>query len=129
VNGLYPPLDHLDDDPMEAAKAAGVRLTSAEADALREAARFRRGRRRLHTEQLARLADALPLPQIHLPFLFTTDLRPAEVDVLAAAMASEIGGLDSVAADPTSRATEGKGASRGRPSPAVPDDPAEATGS
>jgi anion-transporting ArsA/GET3 family ATPase len=130
VNGLYPPLDHLDDDPMEAALAAGVRLTSAEADALRDAARFRRRRQRLHTEQLGRLADALPLPQIHLPFLFTTDLGPAEVDVLAAAMASEIGKLDSETSGASGLGTEGKRGSRARPeTPAVPRDPSEATGS
>jgi anion-transporting ArsA/GET3 family ATPase len=94
VNGLYPRLDYLDTDPLVAAEAAGVRLTASEATSLWEAADFRRRRRQLHTEQLRRLGDALPLPQLHLPFLFTTDLGPAEVDVLAAAMASAVEGLE-----------------------------------
>ena len=94
VNGLYPALEYLEDDPMAAAKAAGVRLTSAEADSLRAAAVFRLQRRQLHTEQLRRLSDALPLAQLHLPFLFTTDLGPAEVDLLAGTLAVEIGKLE-----------------------------------
>ena len=93
VNGLYPKLAHLDDDPMAAAAAAGVRLTRSEAGALRAAAEFRARRRALHEEQLRRLAEALPLPQIHLPFLFTTDLGLPEVDTLAAAMAAGIAAL------------------------------------
>ena len=37
----------------------------------------------LQAEQVARLADTLPLPQLSLPFLFESDLGPAQVDVLA----------------------------------------------
>jgi hypothetical protein len=54
---------------------------------LRAAARFRVDRAALQAEQLERLADALPLAQLHLPFLFTTELGLAEVDTLAAALA------------------------------------------
>jgi anion-transporting ArsA/GET3 family ATPase len=89
VNGLYPSLP-LTEDPAAAATAAGVRLTSAELDALRTAAAFRRDRQRLQEEQVRRLADALPLPQLHLPFLFTTDVGPADVDELAGMLAIEI---------------------------------------
>jgi anion-transporting ArsA/GET3 family ATPase len=92
VNGLYPPMD-LEFDPVEAARQAGVLITAAEAGALARAADFRRERQRLHTEQVRRLADALPLPQLHLPFLFTTELGPAEVDHLADSLAGEIRGL------------------------------------
>jgi anion-transporting ArsA/GET3 family ATPase len=91
VNGLYPPLE-LDVDPAEAAKQAGVRLTPAELDALGRAARFRRERQRLQAEQVQRLAEALPLPQLHLPFLFTTEIGPAQIDHLANALAEEIRG-------------------------------------
>jgi anion-transporting ArsA/GET3 family ATPase len=94
VNGLYPPVEYLDTDPLAAAEAAGVKLTASEVTSLREAAVFRAHRRKLHTEQLRRLGDALPLPQLHLPFLFTTDLGPAEVDVLAGAMARAVGDLE-----------------------------------
>src|SRR5204863_6154070 len=44
VNGLYPSLAGLDIDPIEAAAEAGVKLESAQADALRRAADFRRKR-------------------------------------------------------------------------------------
>jgi anion-transporting ArsA/GET3 family ATPase len=114
VNGLDPPLPHLDEDPCDAASAAGVRLTSAEADALRSAAAFRTHRRALHEEQLRRLADALPLAQIHLPFLFTTDLGPAEVDTLAAAMAAGVARLD-----PAGVAAGGDPPAAARDAPAV----------
>jgi anion-transporting ArsA/GET3 family ATPase len=90
VNGLYPS-SSLAPDPSSAAEAAGVRLTRSELDALKAAADFREHRRGLQEEQLSRLAQALPLPQLHLPFLFTTDVGPAEVDVLAAVLAREIG--------------------------------------
>jgi anion-transporting ArsA/GET3 family ATPase len=90
VNGLYPPVDGLDADPAVAAEEAGVFLRPGEADALREAAEFRRGRMALQAEQCKRLADALPLPQLALPFLFTTELGPAEVDTLAKALADSV---------------------------------------
>jgi anion-transporting ArsA/GET3 family ATPase len=101
VNGLYPS-SSLPPDPSSAAEAAGVRLTRGEVDALKAAADFRQHRRGLQEEQLGRLAQALPLPQLHLPFLFTTDVGPAEVDTLAAVLASEIGRLP----EPASAAQE-----------------------
>ena len=42
---------------------------------------------------MARLAEALPLPQLHLPFLFTTEVGPAEIDVLAHALAASVRAL------------------------------------
>jgi anion-transporting ArsA/GET3 family ATPase len=83
VNGLYPEVDGLDADPVAAAAAAGVGLRPGEAEALTEVADFRRQRMALQHEQMARLGDQLPLPQLHLPFLFTAAIGPAEVDVLA----------------------------------------------
>ncbi|HMC51607.1 MAG TPA: hypothetical protein VKI64_02520, partial [Acidimicrobiales bacterium] len=44
-------------------------------------------RQQLQAEQLARLAAALPLAQVHLPYLFTPEVGPVEIDVLAAALA------------------------------------------
>ena len=71
-----------------------MRLSTGQMDALRRAADFRRERQRLQAEQVKRLADALPLPQLHLPFLFTTELGPSEVDILSAGCwPSEIGRL------------------------------------
>ena len=93
VNGLYGQLPGLDVDPAEAAEAAGVYLRPHEADALREAAAFRRQRQALQADQAERLAKALPLPQLPLPVLFTNEIGPAEVDVLADALAEGIAPL------------------------------------
>ncbi|MGQ0519953.1 MAG: ArsA family ATPase [Actinomycetota bacterium] len=93
VNGLYPPANGLDVDPEAEAARAGVHLRSGEAEALVAAARFRADRIALQTEQAERLAKALPLPQLGLPFLFTTEIGPAEVDVLAGALARAVEGL------------------------------------
>ena len=86
VNGLYPHLDGLDVDPVAAAEAAGTTLRDGEAGALKEAAEFRRRRTALQEEQLARLAERLPLPQLRLPFLFKADLGPDDLTVLARAL-------------------------------------------
>jgi anion-transporting ArsA/GET3 family ATPase len=97
VNGVYPELAGLEVDPEDAAAGAGVMLRPGEADALRDASRFRLGREALQREQLGRLASALPLPQLRLPFLFEADLGVEEVDVLARALADEVTTLDVIA--------------------------------
>ncbi len=86
VNGVYPVLGDLDVDPGEAAASGDTTLRSGEAEALAAAAAFRSARQTLQAEQLARLADLLPHPQLHLPFLFEADLGPSHVDVLAGAL-------------------------------------------
>jgi hypothetical protein len=93
VNGLYPVLEGLDADPEAVAAAAGVTLLGGEAEVLRRAADFRGRRQDLQREQLGRLAAALPLPQLHLPSLFTVDLGPGDIDRLAASLAAAIGTL------------------------------------
>jgi anion-transporting ArsA/GET3 family ATPase len=90
VNGLYRPLPGLDRDPDDAAKEAGAFLHPGEAHALRAAADFRLKRSALQHEQLARLAEQLPLPQICLPYVFSADLGPEHVDELAAAITAGI---------------------------------------
>jgi anion-transporting ArsA/GET3 family ATPase len=70
VNGLYPSLEGLDRDPAELAAMAA-------------AAAFRRERARLHTDQVARLAALLPLPQLAIPYMFATDLGPRELEAMA----------------------------------------------
>jgi anion-transporting ArsA/GET3 family ATPase len=89
VNALYPVLDGLDFDP----EMAGIRLAPGEADALRRAATFRRRRQELQADQVARLAEALPLPQLRLPFVFADRLGPAELQSLAASLADEVAKL------------------------------------
>jgi hypothetical protein len=90
VNGLYPDLPGLDVPPAEAAEAAQTALRPGEAEALAEAAAFRRARQTLQGEQLVRLAEQLPLPQLRLPFLFRADLGPGEIAVLAGALAESV---------------------------------------
>ncbi len=58
-------------------------VSEREAADLAHAAAFRAERYAIQTDQIARLADRLPLPQIRLPFLYTPDIGRAEVDVLA----------------------------------------------
>ena len=90
VNGLYPAAGDLDADPGAEAARAGVHLRPGEADALAAAARFRSSRIDLQAEQVERLAKALPLPQLPLPFLFTTELAGGQVEVLAGALAAAV---------------------------------------
>jgi anion-transporting ArsA/GET3 family ATPase len=90
VNGLYPEVDGLDADPADAAAATGASVPPEELDALAAAASFRRDRIELQREQLARLADRLPLPIVRLPFLFTAELGPGDTDRLAAELAAGI---------------------------------------
>ncbi|MHB1447202.1 MAG: hypothetical protein ACYCZV_16340, partial [Acidimicrobiales bacterium] len=72
----------------------GARGGAGAAEAgLAEAGRFRHARQELQATQMARLAGALPLPQIRLPYLFSTDLGRAEVDQLADALAAGVKAL------------------------------------
>ncbi len=87
VNGVYPELDWLDLDPTVLAATAGMVLEPGEAEALREAARFRLARQQLQSSEMARLAEQLPLPQLPLPALFATDVGVAELQRLASALA------------------------------------------
>lgn len=100
VNGVYPEYD-LSMDPAEAADAAGIRLTPAEVDSLRGAAAFRRHRQELQATQMRRLADALPLAQLRLPYLFSTDLGLADIDVLADILSAELARVPQPTGDKT----------------------------
>jgi anion-transporting ArsA/GET3 family ATPase len=97
VNGVYPdrPLGGLTtpDEIQAAAERAGVAIPDAETQHLARAAQFVTRRRRLQEEQLARLADSLDLPQVVLPFLFSSDIGRAELEVLAAALTAGVSAL------------------------------------
>jgi anion-transporting ArsA/GET3 family ATPase len=93
VNGVYPALAGLERAPAEVAAEGGVRLSEGQAACLQDAARFRMTRQALQAEQLARLSDALPLPQLRLPFLFTPEVGPVQLEHLAAALAREVEAL------------------------------------
>lgn len=90
VNGLVPELAGLDVDPEVAANQADATLRRGEAGVLRDAAAFRAGRLALQTEQLQRLNDELPLPQLHLPHLPVAELGGNELRHLADVLLAEI---------------------------------------
>jgi len=94
VNGMYGDSAIAGTDPAEAAAGAGVTIDSREATALRDAAALREHRRGQQAEQVSRLNDGLPLPQLHLPFLFATDIGPTEIEILASALEVAVDGLD-----------------------------------
>ena len=98
INAVYPPLEGLGGLTREQAAAAGV--APEDAASLQAAADFRLGRHALQAGQMERLAEALPLPQLRLPYLFSTDLGSAEVEQLAGALADAIGALPRAAARP-----------------------------
>jgi anion-transporting ArsA/GET3 family ATPase len=80
VNALWPQLDLPTEVPVE------LGLSEADRARVEAAGAFRRDRQTQQQEQVARLAAELPLPQLPLPFLFTTDLGLAEVETLAASL-------------------------------------------
>jgi anion-transporting ArsA/GET3 family ATPase len=61
-------------------------VSAREANDLVHAAAFRAMRHDIQAEQIARLAERLPLPQIQLPFVFSPDLGRAEIDTLSDAL-------------------------------------------
>lgn len=93
VNSLVPAIDGTAADPAAAASAVGASLRPGEADALRDAAGFRQHRMALQAEQVERLGESLPLPQLRLPQLPVTDLGPEHLDELASALLASIEGL------------------------------------
>jgi anion-transporting ArsA/GET3 family ATPase len=92
VNGRVPPIDGLTADAILPDDGQATEVA-----ALVEAARVRLDLEARQTEQQARLAALLPLPQITLPFLFTADIGPDEIDALAGAFAA---GVDALAPAP-----------------------------
>ncbi|MBV9661996.1 MAG: hypothetical protein JO337_12640 [Acidimicrobiales bacterium] len=85
VNGMWPVLD------LPASPPGGMALAPSAASAVTATATFRRSRQEQQAEQVDRLGRLLPLEQIHLPFLFTTELGPDELGALASALASQLG--------------------------------------
>ncbi len=89
VNGVWPHLD-LPDQAATALRAAGLSLPAREVSDLERAADFRRQRQALQDAQVARLAELLPLPQLRLPYVFTTELGPDDVRTLADALGEQL---------------------------------------
>ncbi|CAB4884078.1 unannotated protein [freshwater metagenome] len=89
VNACWPYLAGLEMSPTAAARAQGVTLSRAAKAALDVSARFGRARMEGQQRQLARLDELLPLARIELPRVPTARFGPAELDILAAALAVE----------------------------------------
>jgi cellulose biosynthesis protein BcsQ len=96
VNGLYDELPGLATPAVEAAHVAGATLRPGEAASLEAAATFRADRIALQEEQVGRLAEKLPLAQIRLPFVFTAEIGPAELEALAGRLLVEVDALPEV---------------------------------
>ena len=78
---------------MSDAEACGRFVSEREARDLTHAIEFRAERHAVQHEQIERLGERLPLPQIELPFLFTPDIGRPQVDALAGALACGIEAL------------------------------------
>ena len=90
VNGVYPARD-LDGgtDPARIrgdAALADVFVPESEVEHLARAAAFISQRRKLQRQQIERLAESTGLPRVELPFVFSSDLGPVELEVLADAL-------------------------------------------
>ncbi len=90
VNGVYPHLE------LDVAALDDSGLSAEEAQALHDAADFRLHRQNLQAAQLKRLAEALPLPQLVLPQLFTSAIDDQGIQALAAAMQLDVEALPAV---------------------------------
>ena len=94
VNGVWPHLEIPDDVPQALAAAGVDGADPAVADRLSRAADFRRVRQDLQREQITRLAEMLPLAQVRLPYMFTTELGVGEVRGLAVALGGQLADID-----------------------------------
>jgi len=92
VNACYPDpgLPASVEEVQRLADELGVFVSPREATDLVGAAEFRRERYVVQQEQADRLAARLPLPQVRLPFLFTTELGPPEIGALAGVFKAQV---------------------------------------
>jgi anion-transporting ArsA/GET3 family ATPase len=93
VNACDDPPAGLSLPTADAAELAGVALPVDRLDALEAARRFRVHRHQLQTEEIERLRQELPLPQLRLPELMSPTVGPADLDVLAAALERGVAAL------------------------------------
>jgi anion-transporting ArsA/GET3 family ATPase len=99
VNACMPVLAGLESEPEQARAAVAAAdpaagLDPALAASLADAEAFRAGLQEREARQCARLAQRLPLPQLRLPFVFTPELGPAELDLLATELTAQVAALD-----------------------------------
>jgi anion-transporting ArsA/GET3 family ATPase len=78
----------------EAAAAAGLTIDRRRMEVLETAREFRLHRHSLQVTEIERLGRELPLPQIRLPELTAATIGPAELEILATAMAEGVAALE-----------------------------------
>ena len=100
VNQCVPPVA-LDGDVTADAVRAGITLAPSDRDALTAAATFRADLIRRQDEQCERLAEQLPLPQLRLPYFFTADVGPTEIELLADELVLGIGAMADAPTSPS----------------------------
>jgi anion-transporting ArsA/GET3 family ATPase len=97
VNGCFTPLpvaaDATSATILDDAHASERFVSPREAEDLAHAAAFLEERHALQQEQIDRLRERLPLPQIELPFVFNPDITSTQLEVLADAFERGIGKL------------------------------------
>ena len=91
VNGLLPRFDDIDRDPID---CGGAGLGATALTTLREVGRWWSVRQQRQLEQIERLREALPLPQIHLQHSFTPRIDAVASARLAAELALEVESLE-----------------------------------
>jgi anion-transporting ArsA/GET3 family ATPase len=84
VNGMWPDLDLGTDE--EVGKRAPDGWSATDLATLGAAAEFRGRRQAQQVAQVARLAERLPLTQLHLPYLFSTEIGPDGLESLVDAL-------------------------------------------
>lgn len=93
VNSVLPPAPEDREGLASAALEAGVELSERCRTALEEAAAFRQARWQLQRRQLDRLAHDLPLPQLHLPRLFSSELGVSDLEKLSTFLVDQVNDL------------------------------------
>jgi anion-transporting ArsA/GET3 family ATPase len=113
VNACLPQMSRaalLPEEVVGLAAAAGEgSIDPAEVRRLATAGRFRACREQLQSEQLGRLSQQMPLPQMQLPFLFTAELGAGQVAELARALGRAVDELDATSLTVTPRQPSGEG--------------------
>lgn len=95
VNACLVAGPNLHDDPARAASLSSADVIPALADALATAANFTTHRHDQQEEQLARLADELPLSEVRVPYVSGEEIGPDQLRLISDALRSGIEALRS----------------------------------
>jgi hypothetical protein len=95
VNACLVTSPNLHEDPARAASMSGTHVSADLASALAAAANFATRRHDQQEEQLARLADELPLYEVRVPYVSGEEIGPDELALISGALRSGIEALRS----------------------------------